>query len=317
MPTPQIGPQDAGAGRYAPSPTSDLHVGNLRTAVLAWLFARSTGRAHLLRIEDLDTDRVRAAGATEQRQRADLAALGLDFDPPLIRQSERHAAYAAAVTRLGDRVYECFCTRREIAEAASAPHAATAGGGHGFRPYPGTCRDLTKSQRDARRAVRPAALRIRADEAPMTVIDDLHGEVIGTVDDFVLRRSDGVWAYNLAVVVDDLASGVDQVVRGDDLLSSAPRQAWLTEQLGGAAPRYAHVPLVVNTHGVRLAKRDGAVSLTDLAQAGEDATWVLAWIARSLDLAGADEFVTLPDLLARFDPGRLPRQPTAFSGELP
>lgn len=316
MRTPPIRAPLAGAGRYAPSPTSDLHIGNLRTAVLAWLFARSTGRSYLLRIEDLDTDRVRAAGATEERQRTDLAALGLDFDPPLIRQSERHAAYAAAAADVHDRVYECFCTRREIAEAASAPHAAPAGGDHGFRPYPGTCRSLTESERDARRAVRPAALRVRAGGARMTVSDDLHGEVTGMVDDFVLRRSDGVWAYNLAVVVDDLASGVDQVVRGDDLLSSAPRQAWLAEQLGGAAPCYAHVPLVVNAQGVRLAKRGGAVSLTDLARSGRDATWVLGWIGRSLDLAGSDEPVTLAKLLERFDPDRLPRRATVFSGEL-
>lgn len=297
------------AGRYAPSPTSDLHVGNLRTAVLAWLFARSTGRDLLLRIEDLDTDRVRAAGDTEARQRADLDALGVVFDGVLVRQSTRHHAYAAAVAALGDRVYECFCTRREIAEAASAPHR----GPGRFRSYPGTCRDLTDADRAGRRRERAPALRIRADGVWATVTDDIQGRVSGPVDDFVLRRGDGVWAYNLAVVVDDLAMGVDQVVRGDDLLSSAPRQAWLTQQLGGAMPAYAHVPLVVNADGVRLAKRDGATGLTDLATTGRDAAWVLRWIGESLGLTAPGEGVTLELLLRRFDPAALPREPTVFS----
>ncbi|MDO5684124.1 MAG: tRNA glutamyl-Q(34) synthetase GluQRS [Propionibacteriaceae bacterium] len=296
------------AGRYAPSPTSDLHVGNLRTAVLAWLFARSTHRAFRLRIEDLDTDRVRAAGGVEARQLADLAALGLVFDGDLVRQSERQSTYAAAVDGLGDRVYECYCTRREIAEAASAPHP----GPDGFRPYPGTCRDLTDAQRGERRRRRPGALRIRADGATTTVQDLVAGSVSGIVDDFVLRRGDGVWAYNLAVVVDDLAMGIDQVVRGADLLSSAPRQAWLTEQLGGVPPAYAHVPLVVNPAGVRLAKRDGAVSLADLAARGRDAAWVLRWISESLGLSAPDEPVTLTLLLDRFDPAALPRAETVF-----
>lgn len=296
------------AGRYAPSPTSDLHVGNLRTAVLAWLFARSTGRDFLLRIEDLDADRIRAAGNAEARQRADLAALGLVFDGAVVRQSDRHEAYAAAVAALGDRVYECFCTRREIAEAASAPHR----GPGGFRPYPGTCRRLTDAERARRRLERSPALRVRADEVWMTVTDDLQGRVTGPVDDFVLRRGDGVWAYNLAVVVDDSAMGVDQVVRGDDLLSSTPRQAWLTEQLGGRIPAYAHVPLVVNADGARLAKRDGAVGLADLAATGRDTGWLLGWFGRSLGLSGPGEAVTLDLLLRRFDPAAVPRTPTVF-----
>lgn len=296
------------SGRYAPSPTSDLHLGNLRTAVLAWLFARSTGRDFRLRIEDLDTDRVRAAVGVAERQVADLVALGLVFDPPTVRQSERLQAYAEAAAGLGDRVYECYCTRREIAEAASAPH------GDGYRPYPGTCRHLSEPERAVRRAVRPAALRLRADGAKQTIHDVLHGEVTAEVDDFVVRRGDGAWAYNFVVVVDDLAMGIDQVVRADDLLSSAPRQAWLATQLGGATPSYAHVPLVVNAEGVRLAKRDGAVSLADLAATGRDANWVLAWIGHSLGLSDETEPVTLPEMLEHFDPARLPKQPTVFSG---
>jgi glutamyl-tRNA synthetase len=296
-----------GAGRYAPSPTGELHLGNLRTAVLAWLFARSTGRRFLLRIEDLDAGRVRP-GLAEQ-QLADLAALGIGFDGVPVVQSTRTQAYAAALGRLSGRTYECFCSRREIAEAASAPH-----GQHLGRRYPGTCRDLTEPEREARRAVRSPALRLRADEATCTVTDLLHGQVSGVVDDIVLRRNDGVAAYNLAVVVDDVAAGVDQVVRGEDLLASAVSQAHLASLLGAEPPTYAHVPLAVNTDGRRLAKRDGAVTLADLAQRGVTPAEVVHEIAVSLDLASGDERVTLATLLDRFDPAALPRGPWVVLG---
>ena len=291
----------SGAGRYAPSPTGDLHLGNLRTGLLAWLFARSTGRAFLLRYEDLDAGRVRPGVA--ERQRADLEALGLDFDPPVLVQSERSTVYAEAIAALGDLTYECFCTRREIAEAASAPHGEPG-------RYPGTCRNLTAAQRTARRAIgRAPALRVRADGAPPTITDLLHGQVSEVVDDVVVRRGDGVAAYHLAVVVDDGASGVDQVVRGDDLLSSAPTQAWLAQRLGLPVPTYAHVPLALNADGHRLAKRDGAVTLADLAPLGWSPPRILALLAASLGLAERGEVVTPSQLLDRFEPGRLPRQP--------
>lgn len=286
-----------GAGRYAPSPTGELHLGNLRTAVLAWLFARSTGRAFLLRIEDLDTSRVRP-GLAEQQLR-DLTALGLDFDGVPVVQSQRAAAYAAALTGIADRIYECFCTRREIAEAASAPHGSPG-------RYPGTCRDLSAAERAERRRSRTPALRLRAEGAWQAVDDLLHGKVTGPVEDFVVRRNDGVAAYNLAVVVDDAESGVDQVVRGDDLLPSAVNQAYLAGLLGHPAPRYAHVPLAVNAQGRRLAKRDGAVTLSDLAAEGASPIDVLGLIATSL---GWPVPGRLADLLPRFDPARLPRDP--------
>lgn len=289
------------AGRFAPSPTSDLHLGNLRTALVAWLLARSTGRAFQLRIEDLDTQRVRAAPEVAARQIADLAAIGLDFDGEPVWQSDRLARYADAVARLD--TYECFCTRREIAEAASAPH------GDGYRPYPGTCRHLTEAERERRRRDRTPAIRVRAHGAVQAVTDLWAGEVSGVVDDFVVVRNDGVPAYNLAVVVDDVAQGVDQVVRGNDLLSSSPRQAWLTGRLGGTMAQYAHVPLVLNPQGGRLAKRDGAVTLADLADAGVTAGRVLTLLAHSLNLAGRDESVSPGALLARFDPAALPREP--------
>ena len=293
------------AGRFAPSPTSALHLGNLRTALVAWLAARSTGRSFLLRIEDLDTQRVAAAPYVAAGQLADLAALGLDFDGEVVWQSQRGARYAEVVAGLP--TYECFCTRREIAEAASAPH------GDGYRPYPGTCAGLTEAERAERRRVRRPALRVRAGGATQTVTDVIAGPVTGVVDDFVLVRNDGVPAYNLAVVVDDVAQGVDQVVRGDDLLSSSPRQAWLTRQLGGTVPEYLHVPLVLNAQGKRLAKRDGAVTLAELAQSGVDAGSVVNLLAVSLGLATRNEHVTPATLVDRFVPTGLPRRPWVFT----
>jgi glutamyl-tRNA synthetase len=289
-----------GAGRYAPSPTGDLHLGNLRTAVLAWLFARSTGRRFLLRIEDLDTSRVRA-GIAEQ-QLADLAALGVTFDGQPLAQSERLAEYQHALESLAGRTYECFCSRREIANSASAPHGTI---GH----YPGTCRNLSEAERATRRLTRQPALRLRADAAQQTVHDMLRGEITAEVDDIVLRRNDGVPAYNLAVVVDDAYSEIDQVVRGDDLLPAAAGQAFLAELLGYDPPIYAHVPLAVNVEGRRLAKRDGAVTLSQLAAMSVRPDAVLGLIAESLDLATPDEPVSLDAMLARFDPDRLPLSP--------
>ena len=289
-----------GAGRYAPSPTGQLHLGNLRTALLAWLCARSTGRRFLLRIEDLDTARVRP-GMAEQ-QLADLAALGVTFDAQPVVQSERLAAYRDALRILADTTYECFCSRREIAEAASAPHGTV-------RPYPGTCRNLTEAGRATRRLTRRPALRLRANGGRQTIRDLLHGEITAEVDDVVLLRNDGVPAYNLAVVVDDAFSGIDQVVRGDDLLPAAATQAHVTELLGYHPPTYAHVPLAVNVEGRRLAKRDGAVTLPQLAEEGISPGAVLRLIAESLDLTVPGEHVTLDLLLGRFDVERLPREP--------
>ncbi len=294
----------ANTGRYAPSPTGDLHLGNLRTAVLAWLFARSTDRRFLLRIEDLDPLRVRPGAA--ERQQADLAALGITFDGVPIVQSRRGAAYAAALASIADQTYECFCTRREIAEASIAPH--------GQPPrYPGTCRHLSPTERDRRRRTRPPALRLRADGAEQTITDLLHGDVRGSVDDFVVLRNDGTPAYNLAVVVDDADAGVDQVVRGEDLRPAAVNQAHLLGLLHRPVPTYAHLPLAVNTHGTRLAKRDGAVTLSELAARGVGAPDVLAEIARSLGLPPTGR---LPDLLAHFEPARLPREPWVVPPEL-
>jgi glutamyl-tRNA synthetase len=289
------------AGRFAPSPSGELHVGNLRTAILAWLFARSTGRRFLLRVEDLD----RARAGAEEVQLRDLAAIGLTWDGGVVRQTDRGPLYAAAISRLegAGLTYECFCTRREIQEAPSAPHAPQGA-------YPGTCRNLDRAELEYKRSVRPAAIRLRAAVEEYTVHDVLHGEFTGTVDDFVLRRNDGVTAYNLAVVVDDAAQGIDQVVRGDDLLPSTPRQAYLASLLNIPVPEYAHVPLVVNHDGVRLAKRDGAVTLADLAEAGVAVEEVRNRLLASLGLPAG----TLESTLRAFDPVRLPRRPWVWTG---
>lgn len=296
----------APAGRYAPSPSGDLHFGNLRTAVLAWLFARQTGRHFYLRVEDIDSERSSAESA--QRQIADLEALGLDFDPPVLYQHERGTAYAQALDQLD--TYECYCTRRDIREAASAPHAQPG-------MYPGTCRDLTEKQRALRRSELAAqgrlpAIRLRAHATEWTVQDYYRGEFTGPVDDVILKRGGrtdqaqaGDWAYNLAVVVDDGYQGVDQVVRGDDLLASAPAQAYLADQLGLVQPIYIHVPLVVGPGGRRLAKRDGAVTLRELL-AEQTAGEVVADIAGSLGYAGVS---SVAELLERFDPSLLSHDP--------
>ena len=295
-------PISPGAGRYAPSPSGDLHLGNLRTAILAWVLARRTGRAFRLRVEDLD----RVREGSEQRQLEDLAALGLDWDGEVVRQSERGAAYEQAIARLETRslVFECYCTRREILEAPSAPHAPPGA-------YPGTCRDLSSAARAQgrqrmRELRREPALRLRAEEPGWRVHDLWAGEVSGTVDDLVLRRGDGVVAYNLAVVVDDAAAAVDQVVRADDLLSSAPRQAYLAQLLGLPEPSYAHVPLAVNAEGARLAKRDGAVTLRDRCAQGESVAEVVGRIGDSLGVPGCR---TAADMLDRWDPATLLREP--------
>ena len=296
------------AGRFAPSPTGFLHLGNLRTALFAWLFARSDHARFMLRVEDLDP--VASRPELERQHLSDLAALGIDWDGAPLRQSTRRAAHDAALAHLDalGLVYPCFCTRREVAEALAAPHGPQLDGG-----YPGTCRGLTDDERQAHEAAgRRAALRVRAAGAEVSFDDRLHGSSTGAVDDFVVRRADGLVAYQLAVVVDDAAQGIDEVVRGDDILDSTPRQVWLQRMLGLPRPSYAHVPLVLGADGERLAKRHGAVTLADLAGRGVDPPAVRTLLAESLGLAAPGEPVTPAQLLARFDPTRVPREPWTF-----
>lgn len=301
-------------GRFAPSPTGPLHVGNLRTALLAWLFARSAGSRFLVRIEDLDP--VASQDAWIDAHLADLVALGLDHDGPIERQSDpalrtRHDEAIERLERAG-LLYPCFCSRREIAEAAAAAHGPLPDGA-----YPGTCRDRDeagRAEQHARLAAagRAPALRVRAGAAIVTVVDRLHGPHTGVIDDFVVRRGDGVPAYNLAVVVDDAAQGIEEVVRGDDLLEGTPRQVWLCGVLGLPVPAHVHVPLVLGDDNERLAKRHGAVSREELAAEGWRAGRLLGVLGHSLGLAADGEEPTAHQLLERFDPDAVPTTPWVF-----
>lgn len=296
-------------GRFAPSPTGPLHVGNLRTAVLAWLFARSTGSTFLLRIEDLD--RVASRDEHVRSHVADLRALGIDWDGEVVRQSGRFDHYEAALARLDadGLLYPCYCTRREVQAAVAAPHGPSPEGA-----YPGTCRHLTAADRAACEADgRRPSWRVRAGGERVEVSDRLHGRFAGLIDDFVVRRADGAPAYQVAVVADDHDQGVAEVVRGDDLLDTTPRQVWLARRLGLAVPTYAHVPLVVGPDGQRLAKRHGAVTLAELGGRGVEPSAVLGAMAASLGLMrGGVPVTSVADLLAGFDPERVPRDPWRF-----
>jgi glutamyl-tRNA synthetase len=256
-----------------------------------------------------DLDRVTSSPHHEVDQVDSLAALGMRPDEPVIRQSERFDLYEDAIStlRAQDRVYECFCTRREIREAAAAPHPdATVDEGS----YPGTCRRLDEQRRRALVAEgRSPALRLRTDGERFTVHDLVAGAYEGGVDDVVLRRNDGVPAYNLAVVLDDALQAVTHVVRADDLLSSTPRQRLLQTLLGLPEPVYAHVPLVLAPDGTRLAKRHGAVTLADLARRGVPAPEVLARLGASLSLCDRDDEVVIEELVPRFRLADLPRTP--------
>ncbi len=293
------------SGRFAPSPTGALHLGNLRTALVSWLQARAAEGDWLVRMEDLD--RVTSSPSAASAQLADLARLGLVPDGSVVVQSERFDLYRAAIGELAAAglVYECFCTRREIREAAAAPHGDALPDG----AYPGTCRTL--NERDRRRhldAGRRPALRMRTNGERIEFDDLVAGRCGAAVDDVVLQRNDGVPAYNLAVVVDDAAQGVTDVVRGDDLLTSTPRQIHLQRALRLPTPRYAHVPLVLGPDGRRLAKRHGAVTLADLAAHGIDAAAVLALLGASLGCCEPDDRPAVEGLLDRFDVTRIPRR---------
>jgi glutamyl-tRNA synthetase len=295
-------------GRYAPSPTGDLHLGNARTALLAWLWARHAGGRFLLRFEDLDRGRVRDGCARQQA--GSLAWLGLDWDGDPVSQSERGELYDDAIARLRERgvLYECFCSRADVRRAASAPH------GPDGPIYGGTCRDLSARALAERRAQKRApALRVRM-EGDVEFTDDLLGPQRETLErtsgDIVVQRSDGVIAYQLAVVVDDSAQGVTHVVRGADLLASTGRQLRLSELLGLApAPHYAHVPLLLGDDGERLAKRHGAVGLTELRAGGADPRAVTGWLAASAGLLEHPTACSPADLAAGFDPAAIAREP--------
>jgi glutamyl-tRNA synthetase len=299
-----------------------MHLGNARTALLAWLDARARGGRLAMRVEDLDAARIRPG--LEARILAELAWLGLDWDegPDVggphapYRQSERLPRYRAALALLRDAglVYPCFCSRAEVAASTQAPHRPN---DHGPR-NPGTCRDLTVGECSARAARgRPPAWRFRVPAGEVTFEDAVHGrqsiDVAAATGDFVVARADGVPAYQLAVVVDDVAMEVTDVVRGADLLSSTARQLLLYAALGARPPRFAHVPLVAGEDGARLAKRHGALSLGELREGGADARAVVGLLAATAALAPRGARLAPADLLAAFEVGRLPREPAVLA----
>ncbi len=294
-------------GRFAPSPSGPLHIGNLRTALLAWLHARHAGDDFVVRIEDLDPATSRDDHARSQL--GDLARLGLDWDGEPLRQSTRRRDHLAAIAELTDRglTYPCWCSRREILEAPRAPHEPAGA-------YPGTCRRLSPREAAERAARdRPPALRLRADlvvaDREITFTDGLHGPVTHRVDDLVVRRGDGTPSYHVAVVLDDHHQGVEEVVRGDDLLASTVRHLVLARAWGLPEPRHVHVPLVLAPDGSRLAKRHGAVTLADRLALGDTPARVVGRLAASVGLARTGEDLTPDRLLDRFEPGLVPTTP--------
>ncbi len=290
--------------RFAPSPTGDLHLGGAYIALAAFLRLRAKGGAFVMRIEDLDPPRV-VKGATE-RILEDLRWLGIDWDEQYA-QSERSHIYNDAIDRLAEQglVYPCTCTRAEIARVASAPHA----GEEGPR-YPGTCRDPRNRKGD-----RPAALRLRVPEGLVIFRDELHGtireDVFATVGDFVLRRADGVASYQLAVIVDDVVMDIDEVVRGEDLLSSTARQVLIANLLGGRVPLFVHLPLVLGPDGARLAKRHQSryfgSTIRELRERGVPREEILGALGHALSVIERDEPTDL-DTLVRAARERPPRR---------
>ena len=290
-------------GRFAPSPTGRMHAGNIYAALSAWLVAKSQGGTIVLRIEDLDRDRSKAEYISGVQR--DFELLGLTWDHGPFFQHDRDEVYLEAFSALERKglVYPCFCTRSEL-HAATAPHASD-----GTYVYAGTCRGLSADEVAARAAVRPPATRLRVPEA-----DDPAG-VVGFCDlaygaqrevlahecgDFLVRRSDGVVAYQLAVVVDDAEMGVTQVVRGRDLLGSAPRQMYLQSLLGYGNPEYGHVPLLVAPDGRRLSKRERDLDLGALRERFGTPAPLIGAIASRLGLAEAGETLTADALVSRF-----------------
>lgn len=272
-------------GRYAPSPTGQLHLGNLRTALLAWLSTRCQEGKFLLRMEDIDTPRV-VQGSADQILR-DLQWLGLDWDEVIMVQSARTQAYQQALTNLQQQglVYPCYCSRKEIQQSSSAPHGETP-------VYAGTCRSLTTDQQDELAKLKSPSYRV-------VVSEQLQAEV----GDFVIKRADGLFAYQLAVVVDDLAQGVTEVVRGADLASSTSRQQYLLNKISKheVSINYYHAPLMLDESGLRMSKRDGSKSIRQWQQSGRNAPQLLAYLANSLGMKIDANQIELADLLARTD----------------
>ena len=298
-------------GRFAPSPSGRMHLGNLWSCLLAWLAARSVGGGMVLRLEDLDPDRCRPEYCDQVMR--DLEWLGLDWDGEPVYQSKRTEVYRQAFQTLEqqDIIYPCFCTRAERL-AASAPHRSD-----GAVVYDGRCGRLRLAEREELSRTRRPAWRVRVPEQVIAFRDllkkDYKEDLKRDCGDFILRRSDGVFAYQLAVVVDDAAMGVTQVVRGRDLLSSSPRQIWLQEKLGLPHPEYGHLPLLLAPDGRRLAKRDRDLELGRL-QVQYTAPQLVGRLACAANLIDRPQAITPRELLPLFAWDKLPRED--FAGML-
>ena len=292
-------------GRFAPSPSGRMHMGNLWSCLLAWLSARSAGGGMVLRLEDLDPDRCRQAYCDQVMR--DLEWLGLDWDGAPVYQSKRTELYRQAFQKLEQQgiIYPCFCTRAERL-AASAPHRSD-----GIAVYDGRCGRLTAEEREKLAHTRRPAWRVRVPGEEVSFTDLLQGSFSENLaqdcGDFILRRSDGVYAYQLAVVVDDADMGVTQVVRGSDLLSSAPRQIWLQDRLGLPHPEYGHLPLLLAPDGRRLAKRDRDLELGRL-QEKFTASELVGRLAFAAGLTERPDPITPRELIPLFSWEKLPKE---------
>lgn len=297
-------------GRFAPSPSGRMHLGNIWSGLLAWLSARSQGGRMVLRLEDLDPDRCTRAWCDQVMR--DLEWLGLTWDNEPVYQSERTDLYAQAFRKLEEQglIYPCYCTRAERL-AASAPHRSD-----GQAIYDGRCRRRSPQELEELSHSRRPAWRVAVPEEEYAFRDLLQGEVRENLardcGDFILRRSDGVYAYQLAVVVDDGDMGVTQVVRGSDLLSSTPRQIWLQERLNLPHPQYGHVPLLLAPDGRRLAKRDRDQELGQL-QSRFTAPQIVGTLAHAAGLLDREEEVAPEELLPLFRWDKLPRKDLTLS----
>lgn len=298
-------------GRFAPTPSARLHLGNLMCAMVAWLSVKSRGGQLLLRVEDLDAARCPYMGENTKWMMDDLAYLGITFDGEPLFQSERFPVYESYFKRLEeqDLLYPCYCSRAEL-HAASAPHLSD-----GQVIYDRRClkRFLEGSPAPAGRA---PAWRVRVPDEEITVRDLLAGTYSENLEkdcsDFVVRRSDGVYAYQLAVVVDDGLSGVSEVVRGNDLLSSTPRQIWLQRLFGFSTPTYVHIPLLTDAQGRRLSKRDGDGCMARVRACYPNPEPVIGALAAALGLLPEPQPITLNALLPYFDFARLPQKAIAL-----
>lgn len=298
-------------GRFAPTPSGRLHLGNLMCAMLAWLSVKARGGDCILRIEDLDAARCPFMGENTKYLLDDLAWLGLEFDGEVLWQSQRFAVYEAYFESLCDLglIYPCYCSRAEL-HAASAPHLSD-----GVPLYDRKC--LLRAERGELPPVgRKPAYRLRVPDKEIAFEDGLQGSYRENLErecsDFVVRRSDGVYAYQLAVVVDDALSGVSEVVRGRDLLSSTPRQMYLQQLFGFSHPVYRHIPLLTDADGRRLSKREGDGCMDRVRAAYPDARPVIGALAAALGLLPSPESISLSQLLTLFDWDKIPRDATVL-----